>query len=148
MIFSSATSYALHAMAALPEDGSFCQARELAARLGLPGPYLAKIMRALVHEGLLDSVPGPTGGFRLARHAHQITVGEIVEVLDGKDTVSGCVLGFPSCQGHHHPCALYVAWQAIAGTTIRDITLLDRGVSGRPGRPGGHRPALGRSGKA
>ena len=99
MLFSTATGYALRALAAMPEDGSYSLAKDLASNLGLPGPYLAKILQTLAQEGMLTSVRGPRGGFRLARPAHRITVGEVVGVLDGMDAMSGCVMGFINCDG-------------------------------------------------
>ena len=141
MLFSTATGYALRALAAMPEDGSYSLAKDLASNLGLPGPYLAKILQTLAQEGMLNSVRGPRGGFRLSRPAHRITVGEVVAVLDGLDTMSGCVMGFNNCDGREKPCPLHEAWCAVkshldatmAMVTIRDLQLLDmRNQSGAP----------------
>lgn len=141
MLFSTATGYALRALAALPEDGSYSLAKDLASNLGLPGPYLAKILQTLAQEGMLNSVRGPRGGFRLSRPAHRITVGEVVSVLDGLDSMSGCVMGFVNCDGRDKPCPLHEAWCEVKAhldatmsmVTIRDLQLLDlRNQSGTP----------------
>ena len=132
MLFTTATGYALRALAALPEDGSFCLAKDLALRLDIPGPYLAKILQGLVQADLLESVRGPKGGFRLTRPAHRITVGEVVAALEGPDSLEGCIMGFPSCGGDH-PCPLHEAWGAVKAqvatsmtqATIRDLQLMD-----------------------
>lgn len=132
MLFTTATGYALRALAGLPEDGSFCLAKDLAARLGIPGPYLAKILQGLVQADMLESVRGPKGGFRLTRPAHRITVGEVVAALEGADTLEGCIMGFPTCSGDH-PCPLHEAWGAVKAqisssmteATIRDLQLMD-----------------------
>ena len=132
MLFSTATGYALRALAALPEDGSYCLAKNLAARLNLPGPYLAKILQGLVQAGILESVRGPKGGFRFTRPAHRITVGEVFAALEGANAMDGCVMGFPTCSGEH-PCPLHDAWGAVkvqvstsmTEATIRDLQLLD-----------------------
>jgi Rrf2 family protein len=133
MLFSTATGYALRALAAMPEDGSYSLAKDLAQHLGLPGPYLAKILQTLAQEGVLTSVRGPRGGFRLARPAHRITVGEVVGVLDGMEAMTGCVMGFINCDGKQKPCPLHEAWcqvknhleETLAMVTIRDLQLLD-----------------------
>jgi Rrf2 family transcriptional regulator, iron-sulfur cluster assembly transcription factor len=141
MLFSTATGYALRALAALPEDGSYSLAKDLASNLGLPGPYLAKILQTLAQEGMLNSVRGPRGGFRLSRPAHRITVGEVVSVLDGLDSMTGCVMGFVNCDGRDKPCPLHDAWCEVKShldatmsmVTIRDLQLLDlRNQSGAP----------------
>jgi Rrf2 family protein len=141
MIFSTATGYALRALSAMPEDGSYSLAKDLASQLSLPGAYLAKILQTLAQDGMLNSVRGPRGGFRLARPAHRITVGEVVGVLDGMECMSGCVMGFANCEGHEHPCPLHNAWnevkthleQTMATVTIRDLQLL--GLNAPKGTP-------------
>jgi Rrf2 family protein len=132
MLFTTATGYALRALAALPEDGSYCLAKDLASSLELPGPYLAKILQGLVQADILESVRGPKGGFRLVRPAHRITVGEVVVALEGPNSMDGCVMGFPTCSGDH-PCPLHDAWGAVKAqvassmteATIRDLQLMD-----------------------
>jgi Rrf2 family transcriptional regulator, iron-sulfur cluster assembly transcription factor len=132
MLFSTATGYALRALAALPEDGTFSLAKNLSAQLELPGPYLAKLLQALVQAKILESVRGPKGGFRLTRPSHHITVGEVVAAMEGPDAMEGCVMGFPTCGGDH-PCPLHDAWAAVktqvaasmTEATIRDLQLMD-----------------------
>ncbi len=114
MLFSNATAYALRALSYLPSDGTFRLARELAARLDLPGPYLAKILQTLTQEGILESVRGPRGGFRLARPASEITVGDIFRALEGPEAMEGCLLGFAECGGEH-PCPLHQTWAGLKG---------------------------------
>jgi Rrf2 family protein len=132
MLFSTATGYALRALSALPEDGTFSLAKDLASNLELPGPYLAKILQGLVAADLLESVRGPRGGFRLTRPSHRITVGEVVTALEGPDALEGCIMGFPAC-GCDHPCPLHEAWAAVKAqvsssmteATIRDLQLME-----------------------
>ena len=149
MLFSTATGYALRALAAMPEDGSYSLAKDLAAKLELPGPYLAKILQALAQEGVLHSVRGPRGGFRLARPAHRITLGDVISVLDGLETMTGCVMGFAECREREHPCPLHQPWnqvkeyleQTLSTVTIRDLQLVDLrtdlegAITGRKGVP-------------
>ena len=71
MLFSTATGYALRALAALPEDGSFSLAKDLSSKLELPGPYLAKILQGLVQADILESVRDPKGGFRFTRPSRE-----------------------------------------------------------------------------
>jgi len=132
MLFSTATGYALRALAALPEDGTFCLAKDLSSRLELPGPYLAKILQGLVQGDILESVRGPKGGFRLLRPSHRITVGEVVVALEGPNSLDGCIMGFPTCSCEQ-PCPLHEAWSAVkvqvatsmTEATIRDLQLMD-----------------------
>jgi Rrf2 family protein len=117
----------------MPEDGSYSLAKNLAAKLDLPGPYLAKILQSLAQAGMLQSVRGPRGGFRLARPANRITVGEVVKALEGSEAMAGCVMGFIHCDAHANPCPLHSAWSEVKAhleksmtqVTIRDLQVLD-----------------------
>jgi Rrf2 family iron-sulfur cluster assembly transcriptional regulator len=128
MLFSSATGYGLRAVSILPEDGSYRLAQVLAKELNLPGPFLAKILQSLVQAGLLESVRGPKGGYRFAKPPATITVGDVVEALEGPDAMQGCAMGFPNC-GPENPCPLHVSWSEVKAqldvclteVTIRDL---------------------------
>jgi Rrf2 family transcriptional regulator, iron-sulfur cluster assembly transcription factor len=112
MLFSNATGYALRALTILPEDGSYRLAQFLAKELGIPGPYLAKILQSLAQSGILESVRGPKGGFRFAKAPTLITVGDVVEALEGPEAMDRCAMGFPGC-GPENPCPMHIAWSEV-----------------------------------
>ncbi len=109
MIFNLATGYALQALAGLPEGGDYALTRDLAARLDLPSPYLAKTLQNLARAGILESSRGPKGGYRLARDAKRISVEEVLVALEGEGSMDGCVMGFPLCDADQ-PCPMHDAW--------------------------------------
>jgi Rrf2 family protein len=76
-------------LAVVPPERTLSAAR-LAEYHGVPAPYLTKHLQALVRAGVLDSVPGPRGGFRLARPAADLTVLDVVEAIDGVDPSFTC----------------------------------------------------------
>ena len=51
-----------------------------------PAPYLAKHLQAMSRAGILESVQGPGGGYRLARPAAEISVLDVVEAIDGRES--------------------------------------------------------------
>ena len=57
---------------------------------GLPEAYLAKHLKALSQAGLLIATPGPSGGFRLARAAGEITVLDVVDAIEGPSSPFVC----------------------------------------------------------
>ena len=130
MLFNVATGYALQALAHMSEDGSFVMAKDLAKDLKLPAPYLAKILQNLARAGVLESMRGPKGGFRLSRPSHHISVGEVLTAVEGPGSLDGCVMGFPACS-NDNPCPMHEAWSAVkaqvdssmTSTTLRDIQL-------------------------
>lgn len=130
MLFTVATGYALQALAHMPEDGSFTMAKDLAEQLHLPAPYLAKILQNLARAGILESVRGPKGGFRLTHPAHRVSVGEVLAAIEGEGSLNRCIMGFPTCDCDN-PCPMHEAWSAVktqvevsmTSTTLRDLQL-------------------------
>ncbi len=59
--------------------------REIAEANGIPERYLVQILLQLKGAGLVASTRGASGGYRLARPAAQISVGEVLAAIDGPD---------------------------------------------------------------
>ena len=76
-------------LAVLPPERSL-PAAKLAEYHGVPAAYLAKHLQALSRAGILESVQGPRGGYRLARPATAITVLDVVEAIDGAEPAFRC----------------------------------------------------------
>ena len=83
MRLSCASSYALQALNCLARHGGPLSARMIAWEHLLPVRFLLKVLRPLVAAGVLKSVRGPGGGYRLSRSPSNISVLEIVEAIDG-----------------------------------------------------------------
>lgn len=65
-------------------------ARALSEVSRLPLPVVSKILKALVHHGMLVSERGARGGYRLARHPDHISVADIICALDGPIALTDC----------------------------------------------------------
>ena len=92
MRLSAGVEWALHCavlLAALPPTGVL-SGRALAEFHGISESYLLKQLQALTRTGVFASTPGPTGGYRLARPAVDITVLDIVEAIEGTESVFRC----------------------------------------------------------
>jgi Rrf2 family protein len=85
MLFGRSFGYALRALSYLAaQDGRTPLAsHEIAKKRGMPERFLLKILKALVSHGILVSVKGPHGGYRLARPARSISLLEIYEATEG-----------------------------------------------------------------
>lgn len=58
----------------------------IAERQGIPRRYLEQALQQLVHAGILTSIRGPRGGYRLARERRQTSLGDIIRAIgDGGD---------------------------------------------------------------
>ena len=85
MKLSYASGYALAALAYIARakpDGPVAS-HVIAAAAGLPERYLLKVLKPLVDAGVLRSLKGPNGGYRLARPPKAIALLEVVEAADG-----------------------------------------------------------------
>ncbi len=107
---------------------------ELASLEGLSVPYVAKLMGVLRDAGLIDSVRGRSGGYRLAKAPEEIGLGSLLLVLGeplfdepnycerhaGTSPDGTCV--------HHDACSLRALWQTLEKWmrgTLNQITLAD-----------------------
>ncbi|MDG4874830.1 Rrf2 family transcriptional regulator [Mesorhizobium sp. WSM4935] len=83
---------AIHCAATLASvDGnSTMPGAALAECFGLSPSYLLKHLNQLTAARILDSVPGPAGGYRLARAAEQITLLDIVLAVEGREPAFRC----------------------------------------------------------
>ena len=75
---------ALHA-----QTGPVCL-NEISKRQSISLKYLEKLIRMLKKEGFVKSMRGPYGGYMLAKPMEEISVGDIVRVLEGTNAITDC----------------------------------------------------------
>lgn len=80
--------------------------KEVASELDIPSPFLGKILQQLARHNILGSTKGPHGGFYLNRPAMDISLMDIIELIDGSDTFGICVIRTAPCS-HEDPCSLH-----------------------------------------
>ena len=99
MRLSHLADYAVVLMAAAARRpaGARLSATELSAETRLPLPTTQKLMGQLASCGLLSSMRGAGGGFALAKPAHDITLADIVEAVEGPIAMSACSNGKFDC---------------------------------------------------
>jgi len=114
MIFSSSTEYAIRGLSELAGRGAQAPIMldDLVAGTDLPRDFLAKVFQKLVHGGVLRSAKGRGGGFTLARPAHEITLMNIVEAIDGPQIFDRCVVGLEKCSDQM-PCPQHDLYKPI-----------------------------------
>ncbi|MES0874214.1 SUF system Fe-S cluster assembly regulator [Sinimarinibacterium thermocellulolyticum] len=85
---------------------------ELAERSQLPAPTVAKLLKMLARGGLLQSLRGAHGGYRLARPPETISVAEIIAALEGPIGVTECASHPGGCT-HEAGCSTRANWRLI-----------------------------------
>jgi Rrf2 family protein len=134
---SDGVEWGVHActlLAVLPSDAAL-PAPRLAEYHGVPSAYLAKHLQALARAGVLETVKGPRGGYRLARPPAEITVLDVVEAIDGDEPAFRCTeirrrgpTAVPARE-YKLPCGIHrtfsradEAWRTeLAAVTIADL---------------------------
>jgi Rrf2 family protein len=100
---------------------------DISKREGISTHYLEQILNTLRRRQLVKSLRGPKGGYMLARDPQKITVGEIVEVLEGGISLVDCTSGRKKKKcGRIATCVTKGIWDKLAGTmkdTLHSITL-------------------------
>ena len=87
-----------------------CNSRELAAQTGIPRPTVVKVLKDLSREGLLLSVRGVHGGYRLAQPADEMSILSIIEAIDGPISLTACAQNTgPACDHEGH-CQIREPW--------------------------------------
>ncbi|MCT8991677.1 Rrf2 family transcriptional regulator [Chelativorans sp. SCAU2101] len=137
MRLSEGVEAAIHCAAILAqlEKGRTLPASALAELHGLSQSYLLKHLQALAAAKVLESVPGPHGGYRLARAPERISLLDIVLAVEGPEPAFRCAEirqrgpGALEPAAYVKPCGIKVAmlkaekaWRAVlAETKLSDI---------------------------
>lgn len=127
------TDYALLLLTHFPPQNSSAQtapktARELSTLTSLPLPTVGKLLKTLSKKGLLESVRGVHGGYRLARDPKTISLAEIVRRFDGPIEVTSCIGHPDQCQMEGR-CGMKRHWShinrviesSLASRTLADL---------------------------
>lgn len=80
--------------------------KEIAEQYEIPVELLAKILQILSKNGLVASHPGPSGGYRLLRDPANISVGEVVTIVDGPFSLVHCSVGQESSCKQYSRCTI------------------------------------------
>ena len=132
MIYSTSAKYAVLACIELAarRDQKPVRVGQIAEATGISRHFLPKLVQVLVKAGVLASTKGRGGGIQFARSPSQVTISEIVEIIDGRLVLQDCMFGLTGCDGSRG-CAIHPAWGPIRdqiigfleNTTIADLVL-------------------------
>jgi len=93
MNLTAKTEYACLAMLELAQHFDAqqpVQVRRIAESHGIPSPFLVQIFQDLKRAGLVTSTRGAAGGYRLARSPENVTLAEVLEVVEGNSEPATC----------------------------------------------------------
>ncbi|MEO6596014.1 MAG: Rrf2 family transcriptional regulator [Planctomycetota bacterium] len=97
---SKKADYAVFVLGAIARQGAYpggpagntvVSAHEIARQAGLNKSVVANLLKEFAKHGLLDSVRGLRGGYRLARVPADVSLGQILEVVEGRFALVDCI---------------------------------------------------------
>lgn len=110
---SKLTDYGTVVLAELARaETGLTSAADIAGRTGLGLPTVSKLLKMLARAGLVSSVRGPRGGYRLAREPAQITAAAVIDALEGPVSITACSAHDSRCD-IETLCRVSGAWQRI-----------------------------------
>lgn len=123
---------AVLALARRADATTLSKSRDIAAEMDIPAKYLPQVLATLVRAGLVESEPGPGGGYRLSRSPANVTLLDVIEGVEGPVRSEVCILRGGPCHWET-ACAVHEPWaqaqEAILGrlatTTFADLVAAD-----------------------
>ena len=108
------------------EDNGYISVSDSSNALKLPENYLEQLIRILKRNNLVISARGAKGGYKLSRNSSEITVGDVLRVLEGEMTSSECVADRNNC--NNLECEAYYVFAKIddaINKAVNSITIKD-----------------------
>ena len=110
------------------EASTMATAAGIAGATGLPAPTVSKLLKSLVHAGLVTSHRGAAGGYSLARSPVCISIAEVIFAIDRPVALTSCVEGAPDSCKVEAICPIRGRWDKVNAAvrrTLEEITLAE-----------------------
>lgn len=128
-LYSKGCEHAIQVLSHLtPEERSKAfSITEVCKRTYIPEWSTRKVFQRLVRKGILKASQGPSGGYQFKARPGKISILRIIQAIDGKDALKGCVMGFSKCQ-NKNSCSFHPVWTEVRSTvmTALKLTFLDQ----------------------
>ena len=112
---------------ALHDNGSPRMIRDIAGSQRISEKYISRLIIDLRRAGMVKSIRGSRGGYRIARYPKNLTVLDVIEVMEGPVSLIDCVT--TECCDRQRGCAVRSIWcdmnnqirSALAAVTLQDV---------------------------
>ncbi|MCK6547399.1 SUF system Fe-S cluster assembly regulator [Myxococcota bacterium] len=131
---SKLTDYGIVLLTLFARDvpGRVHNARDLSEASHIPLPTVGKLLKLLNKGGLLLAHRGAKGGYSLSRRSDDISVADIIEVLEGPIGLTECGTPEPSPCGLQTRCPVRGHWQLINDVVLHALRALSLADMSRP----------------
>ena len=131
MLISTKGRYALRVMVdlALHKDGNYIPLNDIAERQNISEKYLESIVASLSKAGIVDSVRGKGGGYRLTNDLYSYTVARVLNATEGSVAPVACIAkdGGVDCE-RRDVCPTLSMWQdlkKVVDNYFENVTVKD-----------------------
>ena len=108
--FNKTTEYSFRIMSYVASDANkLYTSDDIYEELKIPFRYLRRLLTKLSNAGLLDSIQGKYGGFRLTKDLKDIRLYDIYKASEESTSDTSCFFGFPTCPSQGN-CIMHDAW--------------------------------------
>jgi Rrf2 family iron-sulfur cluster assembly transcriptional regulator len=115
-MLSNTSRYAIRALIylAIDDSGKKIGIKKIAEDLDIPSPFLGKILQTLAKQKVLNSTKGPNGGFSISTKSQNLSLFEIIKIIDGNDLFDRCLISNKSCsEMEGNPCTIHKHYESI-----------------------------------
>lgn len=102
------------------EPGRTQSVAEIGSVTGLPMPSVSKILKIFVSEGLVLSLRGSKGGYKLSRRPEEISTAQILKAIDGPIGMTECSTHPGLCR-HENGCQVRANWQIVSRAMLQAL---------------------------
>lgn len=136
LTLSKKVEYALIALLHMARKpfSDLATAKEMADHYAIPAELMGKVLQALARGKLISSTQGSRGGYQVQRPLERITLGEVIEAVEGPVLLARCQEDPAQC-GQFHACTIKEPIQQIHEQLVRYIHGISLGAFRGPGAP-------------
>lgn len=117
---SRKTDLAVRLLRLLAAAGERRNGADLAAALGTTTNFLPQVVAPLVRSGWVVSTSGPRGGYELIVAPERLSLGQVIEALEGPLIDGRCLLRPKACPGGE-PCILHAPWERARAALLDEL---------------------------
>lgn len=109
------TDYAAIILGALDtkDKDLFFSSKDISMRMSLPEPTVSKILKLLSKGGLVMATRGAQGGYQLSCPLDDISVADLIGIMEGGLSLTACVDGHETCCTLHLGCPMKSGWDEL-----------------------------------
>lgn len=113
MYVTREADYAVRCVLFLSGDPEhIASAKEISQSMDIPKSFISKILQRLSAKGIVTSVRGLKGGFRLVKKPREITLFEVIEAIQGPSAMNICAIDKRRCS-RSSTCTVHPIWVEI-----------------------------------